>query len=513
VEPHFIQEFLIALLRELSRKRLLAVFALCASSLAVLCVGLVWPLKYETSATLYVDEKNIIQPLLKGQAEVQDINQALEAKEKIYTRRILEKVATEAGLLSENADSKELAQVINQLSGGALGFNTGIQISSTGKNYINLSYKDADPETSFNVINALIGAFMRNIAESKRIESRGAFDFIESQVEGYKQQLKQAEERLKNFNADNRDGTENAVRNRIATLQADIQELRLSVDELDSHYRTISHQMENESAYLNLRSKTDVYRQRIQEAQTRLDNMLISLTHTHPDVINLTLQIEDHKQAIVDIERREAESTSRDASDQLGLNPLYEELRSNLAETEIKRNAARHRRKALGGLLEQEYKRLERVAARQAQLAELTRDYTVTKELYEDMLSRREKARLSMTLDIEGQGISYKIHEPPTFPLEPTGLNIRHFMVSAPLLGIMVPIGLIGIFIFLDPRIRLPSDLAVIEGAQVLAISPPLKNAVASNTMRKDTFFSIVILAISVAVYAWIAITRVVGAN
>lgn len=512
MDPQYIQEFLAALVREISRKRLLAMFTLCTASLATLCVGLVWPLKYETSATLYVDEKNIIEPLLEGQAEVQEVNQAAEAKEKIYTRRILEKVAIEAGLIDEKADSKELAGVINRLSGGALGFDTGIQISSSGKNYINLSYKDDNPEVSFNVINALIGAFMRSIAETKRIESRGAFDFIESQVDGYKQQLKQAEERLKNFNSDNRDGTEEVVRDRIAGLRSEIEELNLTIDGLNSRYNTIKNQMDNESAYLSVRSKTDVYRQRIQEAQSRLENMLISLTETHPDVINLKLQIEDHKTAIKEIEQQEASKTASERNDQIGINPLFEELRSNLAETEIQRNAATHRRKALQRLLEQEYQRSERLATRQAQLAELTRDYNVTRELYEDMLSRREKARLSMTLDIEGQGISYKVHEPPTFPLAPTGLNVHHFMLGAPLIGLLAPIGLIGLFIFLDPRVRLPSDLGMIEGAQLLAIAGPLKNNVSSNSMRKDTAIAIIMLIASIIVYAWITFTRVLGA-
>ena len=501
-----------ALLRELSRKRLLAVFVFCVTSLAILGVGMVWPLKYITSATLYVDEKNIIEPLLEGQAEVQDVNQAQEAKEKIYTRRILEKVAKEAGLLSEDANSKELARVINGLSGGALGFDTGIQIASSGPNYINLSYKHADPEVSFNVINALIGAFMRSIAESKRIKSREAFDFIESQVEGYKQQLLQAEERLKNFNADNRDGTEESVRERISTLRSQIEEIKLTLNEMDSRYRTLRSQIENESAYLSLRSKTDVYRQRIQEAQSRLENMLISLTETHPDVVNLKLQIEDHKQAIKDIELQEANNSTRTPNEQLGVNPLYEELRSSLAETEIQRNAARQRKRALEKLLEGEYQRSQRLATRQAELAELTRDNNVTRELYEDMLARREKARLSMTLDIEGQGITYKIHEPPTFPLSPSGLNIKHFALGAPLAGIMAPIGLIGLFIFLDPRIRLPSDLVVIEGADVLAIAAPQKNTVSSHSIRKDTVLSIILMLAAISAYVWVTATRVVGA-
>jgi polysaccharide chain length determinant protein (PEP-CTERM system associated) len=513
VDPHYIQEFIMALLRELSRNRVLAALAFACASLIILAIGLVWPMQYQTSAVLYIDERNIIKPLLSGQAEIQDIDQSQSAKEKIYTRRILEKVAVQAGLLSEDADSKEIARVISMLSGGALGRSTGIQISSRGRNYISLSYKDPDPEMSFNVINGLISAFILNVAETKRIESRGAYDFIEGQVELYKQKLKAADERLKEFNAANRDGSTQSVAARISSLRSDIEDISLSINDLNSRYQTIEKQIKNESQYLNVQSKTDIYRERIRDAQARMDTLLLSFTETHPDVVTLKLQINDQKQAILDIQAREALPGQSENNEQLILNPLMEELRSSLSETEIKLNSAVNREKALQRLLNEEHLRSKRLVEKQADLSELTRDYDVTQKLYEDMLNRREKARLSMTLDIEGQGTSYKVHEPPTFPLSPSGLRTEQFIMGAPFLGLMVPIGIIGMFIFFDPRIRLPSDLNMIPNAEILAISAPIKNVAASHTMRKDTLWSIAIILMTAAAYGWLVLNYFLGAN
>ena len=78
------------------------------------------------------------------------------------------------------------------------------------------------------------------------------------------------------------------------------------------------------------------------------------------------------------------------------------------------------------------------MAANQAQLSELTRDYDVTKRVYEEMLGKKT-ARLSMTLDIEGQGVSYRIQEAAQFPLRPTGLNFKHFAALGPILGFYYP--------------------------------------------------------------------------
>src|SRR5690606_35186351 len=87
-------------------------------------------------------------------------------------------------------------------------------------------------------------------------------------------------------------------------------------------------------------------------------------------------------------------------------NPLYEELRKQLQAADVDLRGQKRRMQSLIHLQEQEYERAKRVAANQAELSELTRDYNVTRDVYEEMLQRKESARLSMTLDIEGQGVS-----------------------------------------------------------------------------------------------------------
>src|SRR5690606_25088328 len=131
-------------------------------------------------------------------------------------------------------------------------------------------------------------------------------------------------------------------------------------------------------------------------------------------------------------------------------NPLYEELRKQLQAADVDLRGQKRRMQSLVHLQEQEFERAQRVAANQAQMSELTRDYNVTRDVYEDMLQRKESARLSMSLDIEGQGITYRIQEPATFPLKPTGLYFIHFAVIGPFLGILFPLGLLLIYVMLD---------------------------------------------------------------
>src|SRR5690625_7085236 len=70
------------------------------------------------------------------------------------------------------------------------------------------------------------------------------------------------------------------------------------------------------------------------------------------------------------------------------------------------------------------------------------------------MLQRKESARLSMALDVEGQGVSYQIQDPARYPTNPSGLQFIHFAVVGPFVGIIAPIGLLFLFVLLDPHFR-----------------------------------------------------------
>ena len=150
--------------------------------------------------------------------------------------------------------------------------------------------------------------------------------------------------------------------------------------------------------------------------------------------------------------------------------------------------------------LAEELEKANRIAARNAELAELTRDYDVTRQLYEEFLERKEKARLSMTLDIEGQGVSYKIQEPAKYPYAPTGLRYAHFVVMGVLFGFIAPIGLVVAYVLLDPRIRFTTGLSDI-GAPVLVDIPRLQSNVLLHESRVQLRNYAFLLALCLAAY------------
>ncbi|TQV71777.1 chain length-determining protein [Exilibacterium tricleocarpae] len=504
MSANYYRDLIEAGLRELINLKAWVVGLFVVISFVILTLGLFWPKSYETSALLHADVSNIIAPLLRGRAEVTDINQSQHAKESIYTRRLLLKVAERANLINEDTPVDRQEGIIN-------GLRSGIQVKNEAKNYFRLTYKHPKPGVSYETLNHVVNVFIEDASLRKREESYNAFTFIDAQVKSYKEQLEAAEQRLKEFQAGNLDGTESGVASRISQLRTDIEEQKLDMEETEARRRSVEQQLQSESKYQATRGKVDEIRDRMSTLQAQLDALRLNYKDTYPDIVSIKDQIAGLELEISIIQEREGiVQGGREQAE----NPLYEELRKQLSTTDVDLRTQRRRLQSLNRLLEEEYDRAGRVAAKQAELTDLTRDYDVTRQVYEEMLERKESARLSMTLDVEGQGVTYKLQEPAVFPLVPSGLRFLHFVIAGPIIGLLLPLGLVVAYVMLDPRIRSASLLMsqFKSDIEVLGVIPHINTPFAKRVLKGDVVFLGAICFLTILVYSGVVFARLMGA-
>jgi hypothetical protein len=104
-------------------------------------------------------------------------------------------------------------------------------------------------------------------------------------------------------------------------------------------------------------------------------------------------------------------------------NTVHEQLRLRLSDEET--NIATLERRL--GEAEAEVERLRGMAGRvpqiEAELANLDRDYNVIKHNYEQLLARRESARLAQAADERTDALQFRIIDPPRVPIVPSAPN------------------------------------------------------------------------------------------
>lgn len=500
-----IRELLLAFKFELIRFRYAVVVVFVIVIFAVTGVGVTWQDQYVSAARLEVDDSNIIQPLLKGAAEFSEIDRVEEAKKFLFSKRLLQEVAFRLEYINEDTDPVEVSQILR-----AITQNTMIESDGKQSNYFTVSYFSSDPEVAFETAKVLIEEFVKFHQSEQRDEGLSAYDFISKQANNYKSRLEAAEQALKEFKSQNLDTDEDLVRSNISDLEAQIQELRLSIQESESTIRATRKQLGSEGEYLKVQARVYALRQQKQSLENQLNQLRLQFQDSYPDIVTLKAQIREIDERIANdsaagsqIAPGAGNFESKESNPEL----LFDELRKTMSVSEVELETKRRRLSSLERLLAEKFETAQIVASNQATLSNLMRDYTVTKNVYEEMLSRKENAELSVAITTEGRGLTYRVLAAPSYPLQPSGLTFTHFLLAAPVLAIGVPIGLVLAMILLDPKIRTVINLKnVIEDqAELLGSIPHYHTALSTRVLRKDIVILAGFMIASLSVFAYLA--------
>lgn len=494
------------LLRELRRYRWAAIGLFALVSFAVLAVGFVYPYQYRSEVVIFVDDQNIIRPLMEGSAEITEISdQASSARELLYSRRVLEKL-TESDRVFPDVDdysTERLERLYEKMRGN-------ISVKAQGDSYFAIRYQGGDPRESFLIAQRLGQLFLEESNRRKREESRNAFEFIDKQVKSYEQQISKTEQELKEFLSTNTEGTEDEANQRMAQLRRDIESAELELEEVEAQERSLEQQIETMPSTMGSGggSSDGGLTERINSMEERLDELKLRYEDSYPDVVSLERQIEELKQR-----REQMQAGEMQPIDDSGLmfNPVYQEIKTDLSRVRTKKESLRTRISALKRRLSQQEQRMQLIQGNKAQRSELTRDLQVNREIYNDLLKRRERARVSMSLDVEGQGLSHEIHEQARYPISPTGLQFRTFASVGWLLGLLAPIGLLVGLLQIDPRVRSTKQMQDALGIPLLGSIPLVWTPFERRRERRGYILMVVIVLLIAAGYLGVVSLQATG--
>ncbi|MCW9000726.1 MAG: hypothetical protein OQK04_18590, partial [Kangiellaceae bacterium] len=222
---------------------------------------------------------------------------------------------------------------------------------------------------------------------------------------------------------------------------------------------------------------------------------------SYPDIVQLKSQIADVKKQV------QEELSSRESRSNIIKVPTGETaqlIQSQIFTTQNSINSLKARKEQVLRLMDNERTTLDRISDVEAEVSELTRDYEVNQEMYQNLLNQRENARISMNIDLKNQGLTLKVQEPASIPVTPKGIRFAHIVLAGLALSFMIPVGLIYGLTLIDQKIRTePSvyntfEIPVLASVDMLD-SPSEKR---SNMIRLLIFVSVVVVVWAVYGFA-----------
>lgn len=382
----------------------------------------VWqmPEAFKATARIYADTNSILRPLMQGLTIQPDVQQQLKMmSQTLLSRPNLEKLTRMTDLDLTATTESEQDALIARLEG-----SIKLKAEARGTSFYTIEVTDPDRDLAKSITQSLITVFIESSLNDKRIDASGAQSFLNQQIDESEKRLVAAEQRLAKFKQDNVDvlsGNEGSFYGRMQAVRDQLAAAKLQLQEAINRRDELNNQISNNDkptgdTPVGVASPYDA---RIETLQTQRDQLLTKYTAVHPEVRQLTALIEGLE------EQRTEFFASVDSGDLSGMsdNPVYQSLRTMRAEADALVAELQVRVAEYESRVQALEEKVNLVPQIEADLKQLDRDYNVISQQHQQMLQRREAARLSEDVDENAGQVVFRVVDPPFVPLVPSEPN------------------------------------------------------------------------------------------
>ncbi|HEV2268369.1 MAG TPA: XrtA system polysaccharide chain length determinant [Steroidobacteraceae bacterium] len=466
-------------LRGLWRFRRVALAVAWCTAAVLWAVIFLLPNTYQGSATIFVDTGTTLSQATKGISLEDNVTEQIE---RVSTALLgtpqLRKVASETNLLAGRVTAQQQQAVIDDLR-QRIDIVADVDPNDVSKapKQFTITYKDGNRARSIAVVDRLLNGFVEGSLQDKSEGSQVAEQFLTQQIADYSRRLNETEQQLATFKKTNSglvpgekgdffSGLQ-AARQNLTQLNENLYVAMRKRDEIAKEMRSGQQFTAGPGGMITPGSPLDT-EQQIEQDQQKLDAMLLKYTDKYPDVISL-------RQNIKDLKVREKEQTLAakhgdiGAANSLGMsaNPVYLKLEEEYNAQQVE----------IASIRQQISDREQQIAALKAQMgfapqvqaeyAQLTRNYEVTKKAYDELLSRLDSARLGRQAASTGL-VRFQVINPPAASFSPVFPNRPLLVPGAFFLALAAGIGVAYLLHLLRPVIVSSRQLTAATGLPVL---------------------------------------------
>jgi capsular exopolysaccharide synthesis family protein len=360
----------------------------------------------------------------------------------------------------------EIVVAVNSFESTVASIQDGISVSRPNReaSIVTVRYQSSDTQLVHLVPNALANRFISRGQEERKTEARSTVAFLHVQIDTLSVQLAQAEEALTGFReveqvvslqAEAQAQVTNLSRLQADrnTIEAEREALQQLVNEIDREARTAD--PSGPSPYVRLISFPTLLRnnaisellRNLNVVNSERSDLLRRRTLEDPDVMSLTTRVREI----------EAQLRSTATTYLQGLNNTVRAYDRTLAQFATD---------------------LERIPAKEVQLARLERQRTVLVEVYTTLQNRLQEARILEAVE----DATVRVVDPAILPNTPVKPRTMLNLLLGIVLGGMLGVGIAFLREYMDETIHTREDVhAAARGAPVLGMIPRIREAVGSS--------------------------------
>src|SRR5262252_8516785 len=470
------------------RARVLLIPALLAP-LAGFLVSYVFPAKYTSQSTILVEgqkvPENMVQPLVPEdlttrittlQQQVLSQSALQPVIEKLYPQKSGQEVIGMIDTVRQNMNVQPVVTSLSQignLSGRPL--KPG-QSPVTG---FTVSYTAPGPREAQQICNELTSLFVSENLKFVQATASGTSDVLNRGLADTKRNLDDLDSKLAAFKKQyvgqlpgDEESNLKILMGLNSQLEANTQTLNRA--QQDKAY-TESMLAQQVAAWQSTQSSTNpqVLQKQLSDLQSQLLQLQAKYTDDHPDVIKAKADISEVKKKLADINKASSDVANTENEKASATEPAeIRQMRLQIHQYNDLITAATRDQKRLQQEIATYQGRVSLSPAVEEQYKQLTRDYDIGQKSYQDLLSKKNAADLTVQMNNQSQGERMFPVEPADFPDSPSFPNRLFFALGG--LGAGLGLGAVLAFWleFRDNSIRTEADAEAVLELPMLVVVP-----------------------------------------
>ncbi len=382
-----------------------------------------------------------------------------------------------------------------------------------------ISYMGTSPRLAQEVTRKLTTLFIQENDKSRDRNDTDTTLFLQEKVDAAAAELKKEEEAVRDFKMSNLGALPEQQQGNLGILtgyqmqlqndQASLtraREDRAYMESLLTHYQDLAASgAPTPGLSGTVVDPTQTIKAKLVDLRSQRAELLARYTEKYPDVVKIEEEIKESEDLLAAAQKKVPPPDAGDASkgttetaDFSENNTVIAQLKSKLEANRLEIQNDETLEKQLQAQIAEYRNRLNLTPVREQQLAELNRNYDLSKKNYDDLLSRKTASELATDLDRRQQGERFRTIDQPSFPTKPAWPNHIAVALGGLAAGLALGSALVFLLAFKDHSLLTERDLTRLFSFPLMVGLPAL---VTKAEVRKKSRIHVVEWLVGTAMF------------